>query len=71
VGAFFDRFYGQTDQDLVADGKHPVLASVELKGEDKSGNQKSNLDHIDVPTVITFSSLAAFKEDKLLGWLNR
>jgi spore germination protein KC len=56
--------------DLISDGKNPVLASVELKGDVNSGNNKSNVEFIDVPAVISSSMLAAFKGDKLRGWLN-
>ena len=56
--------------DLTSDGKHPVLATVEVTGDAEAGNDKSNLEHIDVPAGITSSRLAVFKKDKLIGWLN-
>jgi spore germination protein KC len=56
--------------DLISDGKHPVLASIELIGDPQAGNQVSSLEEIAVPALIHSSGLAAFKKDKLLGWLN-
>ncbi len=56
--------------DLTSDGKHPVLASIELTGDAREGNNKSNLTHIELPARVTSRGLAAFKKDKLVGWLN-
>ncbi|MDF2723571.1 MAG: Ger(x)C family germination protein [Paenibacillus sp.] len=57
--------------DIISDGKQPVLATIELKGDPQAGNQRSSLEQIDVPASIVTSSLAAFKGSKLVGWLNQ
>ncbi|WP_027086235.1 Ger(x)C family spore germination protein [Cohnella panacarvi] len=56
--------------DLANEGKHPVLATLEATGDEKAGNNKSNMERIDVPASISSASLAVFKKDKLVGWLN-
>jgi spore germination protein KC len=57
--------------DIISDGKQPVLATIELKGDPQAGNQRSSLEQIDGPASIVTSSLAAFKGSKLVGWLNQ
>ncbi|MDK2800599.1 MAG: spore germination protein [Clostridiales bacterium] len=55
---------------MVAEGRNPVLTGVILKGNPKTGMDIRNVEKVDVPTVIQIGYIAAFKKDKLAGWLN-
>ncbi len=56
--------------DLVSKGKHPVLTGLKVKGSQKTGESKENVERIDTPTRLQYSGLGVFKKDKLIGWLN-
>lgn len=56
--------------DLVSKGKHPMLTGLEITGEVKRGQTKENMEVSSPPAVLHVTSLAAFKKDKLIGWLN-
>ncbi|UNK16847.1 Ger(x)C family spore germination protein [Paenibacillus sp. N3/727] len=60
----------ETIRDLIDDGKHPVLSGLRIVGDPKVGVSKKNVENIDISTELKDSGLAAFKEDKLIGWLN-
>ena len=55
--------------DLIADGKNPVLTGVEVRDPMNNSNSIESLKQSDTSQLI-LSSLAAFKKDKLAGWLN-
>ncbi|MEK3886187.1 Ger(x)C family spore germination protein [Bacillus sp. FSL K6-3431] len=58
--------------DMVSDGKQPVLSGIQadIKGDEKTSLSTQNLEIIDSPARVKFNNLAAFKKDKLVGWLN-
>jgi len=56
--------------DLVSKGKNPLLTGLEITGEVKRGETKENMEMTSPPAVLHIASLAAFKKDKLIGWLN-
>ncbi|WP_435923590.1 Ger(x)C family spore germination protein [Paenibacillus sp. DYY-L-2] len=60
----------QLINDLVSEGKHPVLTGLELIGNRNIGETHKNVENIFVPAQLKYSGLAAFKSDKLVGWLN-
>lgn len=62
--------YDQLISDLMSPGKQPVLTGVYIKGDRTAGNNQSNAEQIDTPAKIVFGGIAAFREDKLVGWLN-
>ncbi|MEW9669858.1 Ger(x)C family spore germination protein [Ammoniphilus sp. 3BR4] len=55
---------------MVSEGKHPMLTGIYIKGEQGLGESKQNIEQIDSPAKLTYAGLAAFKKDKLMGWLN-
>ncbi|MCA0969324.1 Ger(x)C family spore germination protein [Halobacillus litoralis] len=59
---------------LIADvrdkGKSPVLPGIDLLGDPEVGNNMSNVENVDAPTKLEVDHLAAFKEDRLVGWLS-
>lgn len=60
----------ETIRDLTSDGKHPVLSGLRMEGDPEVGATKKNVENIYTPTELKDSMLAAFKYDKLVGWLN-
>ncbi|MDK2933589.1 MAG: spore germination protein [Clostridiales bacterium] len=56
--------------DIITEGRNPVLTGVILKGDPEIGMDIGNIEKVDVPAVIQIGHLAAFKKDKLVGWLN-
>ncbi|PHS35120.1 MAG: spore gernimation protein GerC [Alkaliphilus sp.] len=55
---------------LISKGKNPVLTGVVIKGSPEIGMDISNVEKVDAPTAVKISTIAAFKKDKLVGWLN-
>lgn len=57
-------------EDLLYEGKNPVLTGVEILGNAKSGENQSNLE-VTAPKALTrFRNVAVFRKDKMLGWLD-
>ncbi|WP_309244759.1 Ger(x)C family spore germination protein [Cohnella silvisoli] len=56
--------------DLISDGKNPVLTGLRVVGELETGKSKRNVENIDPPGRLRYSGLAVFKKDRLIGWLN-
>lgn len=54
---------------LISDGMNPVLTGIRIKGDPELGMDINNLEKVDSPTTIEISNIAAFKKDKLVGWL--
>ena len=54
---------------LVSEGKHPVLAGLQLKGPLNTGEGKENVELVKSPAQLKYTNLAVFKKDKLIGWL--
>ncbi|MBH0230385.1 Ger(x)C family spore germination protein [Halobacillus yeomjeoni] len=55
---------------LRSPGENPVIGGIELIGADYPlGDNKMNVEHVDAPTKVELDHLAAFKEDRLAGWL--
>ncbi len=55
---------------LSAEGKNPVLTGIILEGSAQTGMDIENIEKVDVPTTVQIGHLAAFKGDRLVGWLN-
>jgi len=56
--------------DLVSEGKHPVLTSLELKGNKEAGQTRKNVEVLKPLVRLEYTGLAVFKKDKLIGWLS-
>jgi spore germination protein KC len=56
--------------DLISEGKHPVLSTIQIQGDPKQAASKNNLEKVDTPGVLQYTGLAVLKKDKLVGWLN-
>ncbi|GIM28218.1 spore germination protein KC [Clostridium polyendosporum] len=55
---------------ISAEGKEPVLTGVLLQGKKDIGMTKKNVESSEVPAAIQIGTVAVFKNDKLIGWLN-
>lgn len=55
---------------IVPEGVNPVLSGVELTESKIESNTTDALKYSNESSRIKFTSLGAFKEDKLIGWLN-
>jgi spore germination protein KC len=55
--------------DIMSEGKNPVLTGVEYHEVDNNSNSLNSLKQ-STPTKIKFSRLGAFANDKLVGWLS-
>jgi len=67
VGVLLDEFITA----LVSDEREPVLTGLEIAGDVQTGSTESNVSTIKPPTLLRYSSIGVFKEDKLIGWLNQ
>ncbi|MCX7841474.1 MAG: Ger(x)C family spore germination protein, partial [Clostridia bacterium] len=56
--------------DIIAEGKNPVLTAVELIDEESSATETKALTKSFVKSKPKFTMLGAFNNDKLAGWLN-
>ncbi|GKU26848.1 Ger(x)C family spore germination protein [Clostridium folliculivorans] len=57
-------------ESLEKDGAEPILTSIFVHGKSDIGMNINNIENVDVPTNIQVGPIAAFKGDKLVGWLN-
>lgn len=55
---------------IVGEGIQPVLTAVTILGDVKGGAELEKVQSIDLKSVLYFDGLAAFKKNKLVGWLN-
>ncbi|MBU8713813.1 MULTISPECIES: Ger(x)C family spore germination protein [Brevibacillus] len=56
--------------DLTNKGKQAVLTGIKLTGSPEEGDQRENVEQIDSNVLLQYTTLAAFRGDKLIGWLN-
>ncbi|ULO09052.1 Ger(x)C family spore germination protein [Paenibacillus sp. 19GGS1-52] len=66
VAVTLDKFI----EDLLDEGKNPVLTGVEVVGDSSEGGDKTNIERITPKARLSYHSVAVFKEDKLIGWLD-
>lgn len=66
VAVTLDKFI----EDLLLQGKSPVLTGVEVEGDPKAGSEKSNVEQTDPRTKLRYESVALFRKDKLVGWID-
>ncbi|MFE8697216.1 Ger(x)C family spore germination protein [Cytobacillus sp. FJAT-53684] len=56
--------------DIVSEGTQPTLTGVIIRGNPKEGMKKENVEMISSKTFLSYSGIAAFHKNKLVGWLN-
>ncbi|WP_419886019.1 Ger(x)C family spore germination protein [Paenibacillus sp. B-A-8] len=57
-------------ENLLSQGENPVLTGVEVMGNPKDGEEKSNVERTTPKTRLEYHTVAVFRKDKLIGWLN-
>ncbi|CQR54681.1 Ger(x)C family spore germination protein [Paenibacillus riograndensis] len=57
-------------ENLIYEGINPVLTGVEITGNAKEGDKKSNLEESTPRASLRYRSVAVFKKDKMIGWLS-
>ncbi|WP_246096649.1 Ger(x)C family spore germination protein [Paenibacillus sinopodophylli] len=57
-------------EQLVTEGRSPVLTGVKMIGNTQRGEELSNVQEIDPAAQTRFIGLGVFRRDKLVGWLN-
>lgn len=57
-------------ENLLCEGKNPVLTGLEILGNSKAGKKQSNLDDTTPQARMRFSNVAVFRKDRMLGWLD-
>jgi spore germination protein KC len=56
--------------DLMAEGKNPVLTGIIVEGNPRTGSGIENIERVEAPAKLRIGHLAAFKGDRLVGWLD-
>ncbi|SHE12915.1 Spore germination protein B3 precursor [Chlamydia abortus] len=57
--------------DLISDGREPVLTALELIGDQRIGETQQNVKEITPEAVLRYAGLAIFKDDRLIGWFDQ
>lgn len=57
-------------EDLLYEGKNPVLTGIEVQGDPEKGGEKSNTERTKPNARLRYESVAVFKKDKMIGWLD-
>ncbi|MFF2091373.1 Ger(x)C family spore germination protein [Paenibacillus sp. NPDC058174] len=60
----------QLIEDLSKQGKNPSLTAIEIIGQKSRGDNYTDANYIDPTAVLKYAGMAAFKFDKMTGWLN-
>lgn len=55
---------------LTSDGKDPVLTGITIVGNVEKGKSNQNVEKINPYSRLKYTSIAVFKMDKMVGWLN-
>lgn len=56
--------------DIVSEGKQPVLTGIKIKGDPKIGTSPDNVQSIYPKAELVYDGMAAFRNNKLVGWLD-
>ncbi|MFC4078402.1 Ger(x)C family spore germination protein [Salinithrix halophila] len=57
--------------EMMTKGKAPVLAGVEIRGEEETGETEANLNTITPPSLVVIELMGVLNKDRLVGWLNQ
>ncbi|SET25179.1 Ger(x)C family spore germination protein [Paenibacillus sp. NFR01] len=66
VAVTLDKFI----EDLLYKGKDPILTGIEIQGDAQKGGEKSNTERTSPNARLRYESVAVFKKDKMIGWLD-
>lgn len=57
-------------ENAAGNGKNPVLSGIEVIGKANVGGTRSNVNRVSPPALLRISGIAAFRKDRMLGWLD-
>lgn len=57
-------------EDLYRQGKSPSMTGIEVIGDVVQGRRLTNAQYVEPRVLLTYSGMAAFKRDRLVGWLD-
>lgn len=57
-------------EDLLDEGRNPVLTGVEMEGDPEAGGDKANVERTNPDARLHYKSVAIFRKDKLIGWMD-
>ncbi|MCR8631404.1 Ger(x)C family spore germination protein [Paenibacillus radicis (ex Xue et al. 2023)] len=57
-------------QDLGKEGKSPSITGLEIVGDRNIGKKTTNGQYIEPPVILQYAGMAAFKSDRMVGWLD-
>lgn len=57
-------------EDMLDEGRNPVLTGVEIEGDPEAGGDKANVERTNPDTRLHYKSVAIFRKDKLIGWMD-
>jgi spore germination protein KC len=64
-----------TLEDLISNilskgAKEAVITGIKIEGDPELGSKKKAMEKVNSSPILTYSGLAVFKKDKLIGWFN-
>lgn len=57
-------------EDIVGEGIQPILTGITIKGDPQKGLTIKNVETISPDAIYSYRGMAAFRKNKLVGWLN-
>ncbi|WP_458413537.1 Ger(x)C family spore germination protein [Schinkia sp. CFF1] len=57
-------------EDIVSEGIQPILTGITIKGDPQKGLTIKNVETISPDAIYSYRGMAAFRKNKLVGWLN-
>lgn len=65
IGVHLDELINK----LINEGKNPALTGIRIKGNLRKSQDRGNVERIAPYGLMSFSGVAVFRKDKLIGWL--
>lgn len=56
---------------IIKDGIHPLVPGIEIIGDKEKGKKREVTEEMEPSAQLKLSTLSVFKNDKLIGWLNK
>jgi spore germination protein KC len=56
---------------IIKDGIHPLVPGIEIIGDKEKGKKREATEEMEPSAQLKLSTLSVFKNDKLIGWLNK
>lgn len=63
--------YSPFIEKILEKGIDPILPSISIKGSTKKGSSEKNIEKTELETYLKLDDTAIFREDKLVGYINK